>query len=206
MRNYVEFCLYAQNELLGVNSPFCTAPCILTLFISCCLFHACLNHVFRDYFFLTPLLRQCFACLAKILTLQHEMKIRKFTISVFFIYFSNMKFCTFRVFWDIKSTLFFVFGYFSGNQRMTISVPGSSQQLMSANNNQPRRTLAWAAVRPIFINQSCFDKILSPVAVNTSGGHKVLVTPLEQLLSCHFLWIYIKKVISSKYSKSLVRH
>ena len=81
----------------------------------------------------------------------------------------------------------------------------SSQPPMpqAAHANQARRISSWAALRPFFISHSCFDKIMTPTVVNAIGGHKVLVTPLEQFLSCHFLLIYFRKVVTSKFGKTV---
>ena len=97
--------------------------------------------------------------------------------------------------------------HFSGNQRMAQPhLQSSSQQSVpqAAHTNQARRVSSWAAIRPLLISHACFDKIMTPTVVNAIGGHKVLITPLEQFLSCHFLLIYFKKVVGSKFGKTLV--
>ena len=83
---------------------------------------------------------------------------------------------------------------------------GSTQpQIPLANNaSQARRIASWASIRPLLVSHSCFDKIMTPSIVNALGGHKVLITPLEQFLSCHLLLIYFKKVIGPKFGKTVV--
>ena len=80
----------------------------------------------------------------------------------------------------------------------------STQQSQAAHVNQARRLWNWASVRPLLISHACLDKLMTPTVLNTIGGHNVLVTPLEQFLSCHLLLIYFKKVITPKYGKTLV--
>ncbi|XP_028405529.1 mediator of RNA polymerase II transcription subunit 14-like isoform X2 [Dendronephthya gigantea] len=87
------------------------------------------------------------------------------------------------------------------NQR---TMPGQPQTQSSTQQQSGRRMLNWVSVRPSLISHACFDKIMTPAVLNTIGGHKVLVTPLEQFLSCHFLLIYFKKVITPKFGKTLM--
>ena len=98
--------------------------------------------------------------------------------------------------------------FHSSNQRMAMpaqpQAQSSSQQSQATLAIQARRISSWAAIRPLLISHACFDKIMTPTVVNAIGGHKVLVTPLEQFLSCHLLLIYFKKVIAPKFGKTLV--
>ena len=82
----------------------------------------------------------------------------------------------------------------------------SAQQSMqqATHSNQARRILSWAAIRPLLISHSCFDKVMTPTVVNAIGGHKVLITPLEQFLYSHLLLIHFKMLIGPKFGKTLV--